>query len=359
MIRRTVRGQDARTTRVFDRGCFHISNKNTISTINYQLLTINYQRYEPTTGFSILMPNSSPPKRWHVAIALGVGVLAVSTSAIWIRLAIAAAGMRGVGFSLFLAVARLTLAALILLPIQWRSVSRSPASVPVSRSAMVCAVAAGLFLALHFATWITSLSYTSIAASTALVTTNPLWVALLSWVWYKEVPTRKTTIGMAIALAGGILVSVGGGDSSGSQPLLGNFLALIGSWTVSVYLLLGREAQCQGFSVGKYGLVAYSTAAVVLLPFPFLFGVGYTGYPAAVYLYSLLMALLPQVMGHTIINWAVRWVSPTLVTLTILFEPVAASILGFWVFGEVPTLQVWVGAVVLLVGVAIAALRAQ
>jgi drug/metabolite transporter (DMT)-like permease len=263
--------------------------------------------------------------------------------------------MRGVGFSLFLAASRLTLASSILLSIQWRSLSRTPTTAPLSRSALACAVAAGLFLALHFATWITSLSYTSIAASTTLVTTNPLWVALLSWVCYKDVPTRKMAIGMAIALAGGILVGVGGGDSSGSQPLLGNALALAGSWTVSIYLLLGREAQCRGLSVGGYGIVAYSTAALVLLPLPLLFGVGYTGYPPAVYLYSLLMALLPQLVGHTILNWAVLWVSPTLVTLTILFEPVASSVLGFWVFGEVPTLRVWVGAVVLLVGVAIAA----
>lgn len=309
------------------------------------------------------MPNSPPPQRWQVAIALGVGVLAVSTAAIWIRLAIEAAGIRGPGFSLFLAATRLTLASSILLPIQWRNGwrngLRSPASAPVSRSAITCAVAAGLFLALHFATWITSLSYTSIAASTTLVTTNPLWVALLSWVGYKEVPTRRTAIGMAIALVGGLLVGVGGGDSGGSQPLLGNALALVGSWTVSIYLLLGREAQRRGLGVGGYGIVAYSTAAIVLLPLPFLFGVGYTGYPPVVYLYSLLMALLPQVVGHTVLNWAVHWVSPTLVTLAILFEPVASSLLGFWVFGEVPTLRVWVGAVVLLLGVAIAASTAM
>ncbi len=305
------------------------------------------------------MPNSPPPQRWQVAIVLGVGVLAVSTAAIWIRLAIEAAGMRGAGFSLFLAATRLTLASSILLPIQWHNVWRAPASAPLSRSAIACAVAAGLFLALHFATWITSLSYTSIAASTTLVTTNPLWVTLLSWVAYKEVPTRRTAIGMAIALVGGILVGVGGGDSGGSQPWLGNALALVGSWTVSIYLLLGREAQRRGLGVGGYGIVAYSTAALVLLPLPFLFGVGYTGYPAVVYLYSLLMALLPQVVGHTVLNWAVHWVSPTLVTLAILFEPVASSVLGFWVFGEVPTLRVWVGAVVLLVGVAIAASTAM
>lgn len=228
----------------------------------------------------------------------------------------------------------------------------------MSRGAIAYAVAAGAFLAFHFATWITSLSYTSIAAATTLVTSNPVWISLLSWWWFKEKPTAKTAFGIAIALMGGILISLGGveGTTTATNPLLGNFLALVGSWAVSFYLLLGRQAQRQGLGVGAYAIVAYGTAALVLLPLPGLFGASYTGYPTLVYFYILLTALLPQLLGHTSINWALRWVSPTLITLSILFEPVCSSLLGYWLFAEVPTFWLLAGAVLVLIGVAIATL---
>lgn len=282
-----------------------------------------------------------------------IGILAVSTAAIWIRLAIATAGVRSVGFSLVLAATRLTLASLLLLPTGWRIPWRQ-----ISRGSIAYACAAGVVLAFHFATWITSLSYTSIAAATTLVNTNPLWIALLSWVWFREKPTFQTVLGMGIALIGGILIGLGGveGTAIGSNPLWGNFLALVGAGAVSFYLLLGREAQRRGLGLGGYAIVAYGSAALVLLPLPRLFNTSYAGYPTAVYFYILLTALLPQLVGHTSLNWAVRWASPTLVTLTILFEPVFASVLGYWIFGEVPTFWVFVGALVLLIGVAIAAL---
>lgn len=168
-----------------------------------------------------------------------MGILAVSTAAIWIRLAIATAGVRGVGFSLVLAATRLTLASLLLLPTGWRTPWRQ-----ISRGSIAYACAAGVVLAFHFATWITSLSYTSIAAATTLVNTNPLWIALLSWVGFGEKPTFRTVLGMGIALIGGILIGLGGaeGTAVGSHPFLGNVLALAGAWAVSFYQIHGSKA---------------------------------------------------------------------------------------------------------------------
>lgn len=299
----------------------------------------------------------------------------MSTAALFIRLALQAAGAGGAGFSLFLAATRLSMAALILLP-AWRGfpvmalrrdrpeTSENPArakpaeSAESARRSLFYSAGAGMFLALHFAAWITSLSYTSIAASTTLVTTNPVWVALLSWVWFKEKPSALTSLGIAIALAGSLLIGLGSsaGSAAGSAPMLGNGLALVGSWAVSFYFLLGREAQRNGLSIGHHVALAYSVAALMLLPLPLLAGRGYGGYPLAVYGYTLLMALFPQAIGHTSLNWAVRWVSPTLVTLTILAEPVGSSILGFLVFQEDPGHLVLLGAAVILLGVAIAAI---
>jgi len=291
------------------------------------------------------------PLPWQVGLVLVAGVFAVSTAAIFIRLAIASAGVRGVEFSLFLSASRLAIASLLLLP-AWRNLKPSQ----LSPGALRYAAAAGICLAVHFATWITSLSFTSIAASTTLVTTNPVWVALLCWLWFKEKLTRLTVVGIGVAFVGGVLIALGdtGAVSAGNNPALGNFLALVGAWMASLYFLLGREAQRRGLGIGSYVVVAYSTGALVLLPLPLIVGSNYLGYPVAVYAYILLMAVLSQVVGHTTLNWAVRWISPTLVTLAILFEPVGSSFLGYLIFNEVPGLLVLVGAGVLLSGVAIA-----
>jgi drug/metabolite transporter (DMT)-like permease len=286
-----------------------------------------------------------------VGLVLVGGVFAISTAAIFIRLAISSAGVSGVGFSLFLAASRLAIASLLLLP-AWRNLRHTQ----LAPGALRYAAAAGFCLAVHFATWITSLSFTSIAASTTLVTTNPVWVALLSWLWFKEKPTKLTILGIAVAFAGGVLIALGdtGAVSAGTNPPLGNFLALAGAWMISLYLLLGREAQRRGLGIGSYVVVAYSAGALVLLPLPLIVGSNYVGYPVAVYLYILLMAVASQLVGHTTINWAMRWISPTFVTLAILFEPVGSSFLGYLIFNELPGLLVLLGAVVLLGGVAVA-----
>lgn len=293
------------------------------------------------------------PSSWQLVLVLTVGIVAVSTAAPLIRLAMDAASDQSVGFSLVLAATRLTIAALALLP-TWHTVYRSKPTA----NALRYAIGAGVALAIHFATWITSLSFTSVAASTALVTTNPVWVALLSWLWLGEEPGRRVLAGTGIALAGGLLIGLGSAPHtlSGSNPLLGDGLALVGAWAASLYLLLGREAQRNGLGIGGYVAIAYGVAAIALLPLPFLAQASYVGYAPLVYGYILLTALIPQLIGHTSFNWVVRWVSPTLITLVILFEPILASLMAFFLFQEIPDPIVLLGALVLLVGVAVAAI---
>jgi drug/metabolite transporter (DMT)-like permease len=294
--------------------------------------------------------SSEAPSQKQVAIVLVTGILAVSTAAVFIRLAIAATDTAGVQFSLFLAAARLVIASTVLLP-TWRTMQFNQ----LNRQGLGFAIAAGVCLAAHFAAWITSLTFTSIAASATLVTTNPIWVALISWVWFKEAPNRITALGIVIALmGGGLIASSSDSTAAASHPLLGNLLAIVGAIMASFYFLLGREAQQRGLSIGRYAAIAYTTGAFVLLPLPLLVGGHYLGYPATVYFYTLMMALAAQVIGHTAINWSVRWVSPTLVTLALLFEPVGASVLGYIVFEEAPSSLVLIGAVVVLIGVTIA-----
>ncbi len=286
-----------------------------------------------------------------VGLILIGGVLAISTAAILIRLAIATAGVQSTGFSLFVAASRLIFASLLLLPV-WQQLGQpSPRSVQL-------AIAAGITLALHFATWITSLSLTSIAASTALVTTNPVWVALISWLCFRERLNKLGVLGISLALGGGITIALGDPNPSNTapNPLLGNCLALIGAWCASGYLILGSQAQRRGLGISSYIAITYTTAALTLLPLPLLLGTGYTGYPLAVYGYIAIMALVSQVIGHTSLNWAVRQISPTIVALAVLFEPIAASLLGWLVFQEIPKSAVLLGASILLIGVALAVL---
>lgn len=291
------------------------------------------------------------PTAWQVSLVLAVGIVAVSTAAIFARLAFEDLGRRSVGFSLVLAASRLILAALILLP-AWRGLRQAA----LEPKALLYAGVAGLFLALHFGTWISSLAYTSVAAATTLVTTNPIWVTLLTGLWLKEKTTRLTWLGIGVSLLGGLLLALGDAhaETVNSNPLLGDCLALVGAWTFSLHMLFGRAAQRRGIGLGSYVAITYSVAAIVLLPLPWLFGAGYTGYPGRVYLWILLMALLPQLIGHTSLSWAIRWLSPTLVTLAILFEPVISSLLAYLIFQEIPGPLVLVGGGVLLLGVAAA-----
>ena len=291
------------------------------------------------------------PTKWQLVIVLTIGILGVSLAAIWIRLAVDLVNPNNkVGFSLFLAASRLIVAALILLP-NWKNFKL----VQIKSTAFVYAIAAGVCLALHFATWITSLAYTSIAASTVLVTTTPIWVGLFSWWWYREKLTWRNIAGIAIASIGGIVLATA--DSSAadnySNPNLGNVLALIGAIMSSLYIIFGSQAQRRGFSIGNYIAIAYSTAALCLLPLPLLYDTSYLGYTPLVYLYVFLMALMSQVIGHTSFNWAVRWISPTLVSLSLLFEPVIASLVAVVVFKEIPTIGLLLGGVIILTGIAL------
>ena len=210
------------------------------------------------------------PPGWKIAAVLLVGILAISFGSILVRLALRASGDQSLAFSLVMSAGRLALAALLFAP-GWTRPLEGRAGLPF-------ALAAGGFLALHFAFWITSLSYTSVAASTALVTTSPVWVPLLGWWLFGERPSVLPLLGVGVALLGGVLIGLGDSEGGGgANPLLGDFLALLGAVAASCYFLLGREAQRRGLSTWAYVRVAYTAAALLLLPLPYLFGGGYGG----------------------------------------------------------------------------------
>ena len=280
------------------------------------------------------------PATSRLYFILGCGVVAVSLAAIFIRLADAP--------GVVVAAYRMVIASLVLLPWTIKALKKTP----LTKENAGYTLLAGLFLGAHFATWITSLSFTTVAASVVLVTTNPLWVALFSWIFLGLAPSFTVLMGVLIAVLGGALI--GFGDlSGGSAPLLGDTLALIGAICASAYLLLGRAAQRRGLSLQAYIGVAYGVAALVLLPLPLFFNFAYTGYSLEAFFWIALLALVPQLIGHTSFNYVVKHLDPTFVATVILLEPVGSSLLALLLFSEVPSLLTVLGGLILLSGVAL------
>jgi drug/metabolite transporter (DMT)-like permease len=280
------------------------------------------------------------PSPTRLALVLVVAVVAVSLASIFVRLADAS----GVVISAY----RMLIAGTILLPLTLRGLRRTP----LRGRPLLATLLAGLLLAGHFATWLTSLSYTSIAAAVTLVSTVPLWVALLGWLLLGIAPTLSVLLGALLAVAGGSVI--GFGDiAGGSAPLVGDGLALAGAVLFAGYLLLGRYVQRSGVDLQAYAGATYGIAALALLPLPLVFGFPYGGYSVETWLWIALLALVPQLIGHTGFNFAVRHLDPTLVATVMLLEPLGATLLALLVFGEIPSLLTVIGAVALLLGVLI------
>lgn len=274
----------------------------------------------------------------RVWTVLAVALLAVSLAAIYIRLANAP----GVVVALY----RMAIAAAVMLPVTVRGLRRTPLR---GRAAWLT-LGAGALLALHFAAWISSLSFTTVAASVSLASTSPLWMALMAWLFLGTAPALGVLVGVVLAVAGA--ATIGFGDlTGGTEPLLGDALALLGAVAGAGYILLGRTVQRLGVGLDAYAGSAYGVAALLLLPLPALFGHDYFGYPLATYGWVLLLALMPQLIGHTGINYAAKHLDPTVVATALLLEPLGSGLLALVVFGEVPTLLTLVGAVILLTGV--------
>jgi drug/metabolite transporter (DMT)-like permease len=267
--------------------------------------------------------------------AVAVGVLAVSAAAIFIRLAEAPA--------IAVAFWRCALGAALLLP---------PALVrrdrfPRGRDLWV-GIASGIALGAHFGFWISSLDHTSVAASVVLVSTQPVFVAILAYLIFGERTSPLSFAGIIAALVGTAIIA--GDDTVGSAALLGNALALAGAVTVAVYVLVGRYSRTGGIGVLPYSVVVYSAAALALLPVALVLDVRLWGYPGETWFWLWAITLGPQLMGHTVFNWALRYVEASVISGTILAEPVISSLLAWLILSETPGLPTILGGCVVLIG---------
>jgi drug/metabolite transporter (DMT)-like permease len=298
-------------------------------------------------------------------LVIAFGILAVSTASIFIRYAQAA----GVP-SLVIAAGRLLFASLILAPITVVTRRAELAQLgrgPSGRALLGLGLLSGGFLALHFASWISSLAYTSVASSVVLVSTTPLWVALLAPFTLKERLPRLVLVGLALALAGGGIVAFSDACAwqNGTlvcppalafiqgQAFLGDLLALGGALMGAAYIIIGRRLRSQ-VSLLSYIFIVYGMAALTLLGIMLLSGGRLWGYPPLVYLWLLLLAVVPQLLGHSSFNWALRYLSAAYVSITLLGEPIGSTLLAYIFLGETPTALKIFGAILILAGIVIA-----
>jgi drug/metabolite transporter (DMT)-like permease len=284
---------------------------------------------------------ATPP--FNPSLALVSGVLAVSTGAIFARLAEAPA--------LVIAAYRVGLASLLLAPIAWWQARAE--LLGLEKRDYLLALLSGLCLALHFTTWISSLNYTSVANSVVLVNTNPLWVGVLTPLISKDRLTKFTKIGIVLSVIGGIVI--GAGDfATGGQALWGDFLALLGSICAALYLLLGRNLR-RKLSLLAYVILCYGSAAVILWALVFALRLPVVGFSPGTYGALIGMALISQIIGHTSYNWALKWFSASLIAVSLLGEPIGATILAYVIFDEGLTWTKFIGGFLILAAIYLAA----
>lgn len=288
----------------------------------------------------------------RLGLILGIGVLAMSSATIFIRLA----QLQGMP-SIVIAAYRLAIAALVItIPavkqrawVDYRKLSRREIGM---------LVLAGLLLGTHFAVWITSLSQTSVVSSVVLVTTTPLWVGLASPILLKEPTPRMLWGGMVLAVLGGVVIGLTEQSGGQASTLVGNALALSGAFLMAGYLMIGRGIRGQ-LPLIPYLWIVYGAAAVLLIMWAAVDGLPFTGYPPITIVWVIALGLIPQLIGHTAANYAVRYLSATFVGISILGEPIGSTVLAMLILGERPTRPQVLGGALILSGIVLASLAEE
>lgn len=280
---------------------------------------------------------NKPPINPYIPII--IGVISVSLSAILVKLSNADSGV--------IAFYRMLLSVLIMSPwFFWKYFNELKV---LSRKEWLFSSVAGIFLAFHFILWFESLKYTSVASSTVLVTLQPIFAFVGTYFFFKEKISVKSLLAGAIAILGSVLIAWGDFQISG-QALYGDILALIACALVTGYFLFGQEVR-KRLSLVTYTMVVYSVSVVTLFFYVVLKGESFGPYPTNEWVVFLLLAIIPNLLGHNLFNWAIKWVSTNVISISILFEPIGAAILAFFIFDEYLTVSQLLGGLIVIAGI--------
>ncbi|WP_339172768.1 DMT family transporter [Solibacillus sp. FSL R5-0691] len=275
----------------------------------------------------------------HPYIPIIIGVISVSLSAIFVKLASADSGV--------IAFYRMLFSILIMLP--WFLMKYSNEIKVLSKRDWIFSSIAGVFLSFHFILWFESLNYTSVASSTVLVTMQPLFAFIGTYLFFKEKITLQTFIAGGIAILGSVLISWGDFQISGTA-LYGDILALIACALITGYLLFGQDVR-KRLSLVTYTMVVYSVSTITLFFYIIIKGESFGPYPAIDWMWFILLAIIPNLLGHNLFNWALKWTSTNVISIAILFEPVGAALLAIFIFNEYLTVSQIVGGLVVILGI--------
>ncbi|MEW6662055.1 MAG: DMT family transporter [Bacillota bacterium] len=241
---------------------------------------------------------------------------------------------------------RIGLTTVILGPVAWVTCRKE--ILGLNPRELLIAAASGLFLALHFYTWITSLYFTTVASSTVLVSTHPLFVVAGSYLFLKEKVSAQALIGSILAIGGCVIIGLGD-FALGGKAFLGDMLAVAGAGFVAAYFVIGRGLR-RKLSLLSYVVVVYSTCSLVLLFIALTTNAPLYPYPPETWALFLALAVVPTIGGHTLFNWVLGHLPAPVVSVSILGEPVVASILAVLFLAESPTLQQAAGGAIIIIG---------
>lgn len=278
-----------------------------------------------------------PPFNPYIAVV--IGVIAVSTSAILVKLASGApAGI--------IAFYRLFFATLIMAPFIFTKYKEELSS--ITKRDWIFAAISGVFLSLHFILWFESLNYTSVASSVVLVTLQPVFAFIGTYFMFGERFSAGAVISMFIALFGSFIISWGDFQMSG-LALLGDLFAILGAVAVTGYFLLGQKLR-RSLSLMTYTFIVYGISALTLLFYNIIVGNHLLSYSAHHFGVFLALAIIPTFLGHSLFNWALKWISTSTISMAIVFEPIGATILAYFILGETVTHTQWLGGTIVIFG---------
>lgn len=277
--------------------------------------------------------------RIHPYIPIMIGVISVALSAIFVKLTTADAGV--------VAFYRMLFSILLMLPIFLLKYRREVFL--LGKKDWIFSAIAGVFLAFHFILWFESLNYTSVASSTVLVTLQPIFAFVGTYFFFKERLSLKIILSAVIAIVGSVIISWGDFKLSGTA-FFGDMLALAACALITIYLLFGQDVR-KRLSLITYTFIVYSISTITLFFYVLLKNESFGPYPESDWFWFVMLALIPNLLGHTLFNWSLKWVSTNVISIAILFEPVGASILAFYVFHENLTTSQITGGLIVIAGI--------